>query len=319
MKSALGTKPVVKWLKKTAVFWALITLVIIMTILSPVFLSPRNLANVVKQIAINGVLAIGMTVVLLTGGIDLSVGSVVAISSIVAAYFGKADSTTPLAVTMLLSILTGVAVGVVNGLFIAYLKIVPFIVTLATMTIVRGLALLVTNGVPIFGLSSQMISLANGSFLGLPNLIFFLLGLFLLVLLLLNGTVFGKRIYAVGGNLQSAVYSGINARLIQLSAYAISGFCAGLAGLLIASRITSGNPTTGTGYETDAIAAAVIGGVSMSGGKGFLLGTIVGALIIGVIQNGLDILGISSYYQDIVQGVIILIAVLLDTRSNSKD
>lgn len=319
MKNALKNVSVVKWLKKTAIFWALIALVIIMAILSPVFLSPRNMANVVKQIAINGVLAIGMTVVLLTGGIDLSVGSVVAISSIVAAYFGKADSNTPIAITMLLSILTGVAVGAVNGLFIAYLKIAPFIVTLATMTIVRGLALLVTNGVPIFGLSQQMIALANGSFLGLPNLIFFLLGLFLLVLLLLNGTVFGKRIYAVGGNLQSAIYSGINARLIQFSAYAISGACAGLAGLLIASRITSGNPTTGTGYETDAIAAAVIGGVSMSGGKGFLLGTIIGALIIGVIQNGLDILGISSYYQDIVQGVIILIAVLLDTRSNSKD
>ena len=182
------------------------------------------------------------------------------------------------------------------------------------MTAARGIAYVYSNGTPYILKSEQFKQIGTGY---VPIIIFLVLAVIMHVLL--SRTKFGRHIYAVGGNLQSAVYSGINARLIQLSAYAISGFCAGLAGLLIASRITSGNPTTGTGYETDAIAAAVIGGVSMSGGKGFLLGTIVGALIIGVIQNGLDILGISSYYQDIVQGVIILIAVLLDTRSNSKD
>ena len=306
-------------LKKTSIFWALLILVVVMTALSPVFLTPRNLANVVKQISINGILAIGMSVVLLTGGIDLTVGAVVAISSIVAAWFGKADPSYPLIVPIVLSILAGVFIGVVNGFFVSYMRVPPFIVTLAIQTIIRGVALLVTSGVPIFGLSSAMINLANGTFLGLPNMVFFLLGVFLIVFFLLNATVFGKRIYAVGGNEMAAIYAGINAKHIKTIAYSISGFCAGLAGLLIASRITSGNPTTGIGYETDAIAASVIGGVSMSGGKGFLPGTIVGALIIGVIQNGLDILGISSYYQDVIQGVIILVAVLIDIHNNTSD
>lgn len=310
---------VIHLIQKTSIFWALIGLIIIMTILSPVFMTPRNIANVIKQITINGILAIGMTTVILTGGIDLSVGSIVALSSIVAAIFGKEGSGYPILIPIILGILTGTAIGAINGFGVAYLRIPPFIVTLSTMTIVRGVALLITNGVPVFGLSAAMISLANGTTLGLPNLIFFLLSTFLVVLFLLNATVFGKRIYAVGGNEIAARYAGVNARGIKTAAYTICGFCAGLAGVLVASRITSGNPTTGDGYELDAIAAAVIGGVSMSGGKGFLLGTIVGALIIGVVQNGLDILGISTYYQDVIQGVIIFVAVLLDIRNNAKE
>ena len=309
----------IRLIQKASIFWALIGLIIIMTILSPVFLTPRNIANVIKQITLNGILAIGMTTVILTGGIDLSVGSVVALSSIVAAIFGKEGGGYPILVPIVLGILTGTAIGAINGFGVSYLRIPPFIVTLSTMTIVRGVALLVTNGVPVFGLSAAMISLANGTTLGLPNLIFFLLATFLIVLFLLNATVFGKRIYAVGGNEAAARYAGVNARGIKTAAYTICGFCAGLAGVLVASRITSGNPTTGDGYELDAIAAAVIGGVSMSGGKGFLLGTIVGALIIGVVQNGLDILGISTYYQDVIQGVIILVAVLVDIRNNAKE
>ena len=309
----------IRLIQKASIFWALIGLIIIMTILSPVFLTPRNIANVIKQITLNGILAIGMTTVILTGGIDLSVGSVVALSSIVAAIFGKEGGGYPILVPIVLGILTGTAIGAINGFGVSYLRIPPFIVTLSTMTIVRGVALLVTNGVPVFGLSAAMISLANGTTLGLPNLIFFLLATFLIVLFLLNATVFGKRIYAVGGNEAAARYAGVNARGIKTASYTICGFCAGLAGVLVASRITSGNPTTGDGYELDAIAAAVIGGVSMSGGKGFLLGTIVGALIIGVVQNGLDILGISTYYQDVIQGVIILVAVLVDIRNNAKE
>lgn len=309
---------VIAGLKKTSIFWALLLLLIIMSILSPSFLTGRNLANVVKQISINGILAVGMTVVIITGGIDLSVGSIVSLSSIVAAMFAVGDSGYPLAVPVILALLTGVFVGLFNGAGVAYAKFPPFIITLSSMTIVRGISLLVTNGIPIFGLSDGLINLANGTSMGIPNLIYYLLAVFAAGFFLLNFTVFGRHLYAVGGNEISANSSGIHVNFVKLAAYSISGFCAGLAGLLAASRITSGNPTTGEGYEMNAIAAAVIGGVSMSGGKGGLIGTIIGALLIGVVQNGLDILGISAYYQKVIQGLIIMVAVFIDIR-NSKN
>lgn len=305
-------------LKKTSIFWALLLLVIVMSVLSPSFLTGRNLANVVKQISINGILAVGMTVVIITGGIDLSVGSIVSLSSIVAAMFAVADSGYPLFVPVILALLTGVLIGLFNGAGVAYAKFPPFIITLSSMTIVRGISLLVTNGIPIFGLSDNLINLANGTSLGIPNLIYYLTAVFAAGFFLLNFTVFGRHLYAVGGNEISANSSGIHVNFVKLAAYSISGFCSGLAGLLAASRITSGNPTTGEGYEMNAIAAAVIGGVSMSGGKGGLIGTIIGALLIGVVQNGLDILGISAYYQKVIQGLIIMVAVFIDIR-NSKN
>lgn len=304
--------------KKTTIFWVLVLLILAMSILSPAFLNGRNIANIIKQISINGILAIGMTMVIITAGIDLSVGSVVALSSIVAAYFGRADSGYPTIVAIVIAVLVGVLVGVFNGIGVAYIGFPAFIVTLSTMTIVRGLALIVTNGVPVFGLSNQMIALANESFLHIPNLVFYLLVIFLIGIVLLNFTVFGRHLYAVGGNAEAANSAGIHVKRVLTLAYCISGFCAGLSGVLAASRITSGNPTTGEGYEMNAISAAVIGGVSMSGGKGGLIGTLIGALLIGVMQNGLDILGISSYYQKIIQGVIILVAVFCDLR-NSKE
>lgn len=308
-----------RYAQKATIFWVLILLIIVMSILSPAFLNGRNLANIVKQISINGVLAVGMTIVIITSGIDLSVGSVVAFSSIVAAYFGRADSGYPVIVAIVMGIFAGVVIGAINGIGVAYIGYPAFIVTLSTMTIVRGLALIVTNGVPIFGLSDSMINLANETFLHIPNLVFYLLGVFAIGIILLNFTVIGRHLYAVGGNVEAANAAGIQVKKILTVAYCISGFCAGLAGVLAASRITSGSPTTGEGYEMNAISAAVIGGVSMSGGKGGLTGTLIGALLIGVIQNGLDILGISSYYQKVIQGLIILIAVFFDIRNSSED
>lgn len=311
-------KKAVEMLKKTTILWALLALFLVMSFLSPTFLKARNLANIVKQISINGVLAVGMTMVIITGGIDLSVGSTVALSSIVAAIFGTAASGYPVIVPAVLAVLTGLAVGIFNGAGVACAKFPPFIITLSSMTIVRGLALIVTNGVPIFGLSDEMIALANGTTFGLPNLVYYLIVVFAAGIFLLNFTVFGKWLYAVGGNETAAKSSGINAEAVKIAAYSISGVCSGLAGLLAASRITSGSPTTGEGYEMNAISAAVIGGVSMSGGKGGLAGTLIGALLIGVVQNGLDILGISAYYQKVIQGLIIMVAVFVDIR-NSKN
>lgn len=306
-------------LKKTSIFWALLVLVIVMSVLSPTFLKARNLANIVKQISINGILAVGMTIVIITGGIDLSVGSIVALSSIMAAMFAKGADAYPLIVPVTLAVLAGLGIGLFNGLGVAYAKFPPFIITLSSMTIVRGLALIVTNGVPVFGLSDELIALANGSLFGLPNLVYYLVLVFAVGFFLLNFTVFGKWLYAVGGNEVAANSSGINVNAVKVAAYSISGFCSGLAGLLAASRITSGSPNTGEGYEMNAIAAAVIGGVSMSGGKGGLFGTIIGALLIGVVQNGLDILGISAYYQKVIQGVIIMVAVFVDIRNNKSN
>jgi ribose/xylose/arabinose/galactoside ABC-type transport system permease subunit len=255
--------------------------------------------------------------VILTGGIDLSVGSIIALSSVMAAMFARGDSTYPLIAPILVAVATGLVIGAFNGLGVAYGKYPPFIMTLATMIIVRGLGLVITEGRPIFNLSDAFVYIANGSLLGLPNLIYFLVICFVLGFFVLNFTVFGKRVYAVGGNEIAAGSSGINVRLIKFSVYAISGLLAGLCGVLMASRITSGNASIAEGYELDAIAATVIGGVSMSGGVGSILGTLVGALIIGVIKNGLDILSVSPYYQKIIQGSIILIAVFLDIRSKA--
>ena len=277
-----------EFLKKTTIFWVLVLLIVIMAFLSPAFLKGRNVANIVKQISINGILAVGMTMVIITGGIDLSVGSVVALSSITAAFFGTAEKGYPAVIAVLMAVLVGVIVGLINGIGVAYIGFPAFIVTLSTMTIVRGLALIVTNGVPIFGLSDSMINLANGTLANIPNP-------------------------------EAANSAGIHVNRILTVSYCISGFCAGLAGALAASRITSGNPTTGEGYEMNAISAAVIGGVSMSGGKGGLFGTLIGALLIGVMQNGLDILGISSYYQKVIQGLIILVAVFFDIRGNKEN
>ena len=278
-----------------------------MAFLSPAFLKGRNVANIVKQISINGILAVGMTMVIITGGIDLSVGSVVALSSITAAFFGTAEKDYPAVIAVLMAVLVGVIVGLINGIGVAYIGFPAFIVTLSTMTIV------------IFGLSDSMINLANGTLANIPNLVFYLLAVFIVGIVLLNFTVFGRLLYSVGGNSEAANSAGIHVNRILTVSYCISGFCAGLAGALAASRITSGNPTTGEGYEMNAISAAVIGGVSMSGGKGGLFGTLIGALLIGVMQNGLDILGISSYYQKVIQGLIILVAVFFDIRGNKEN
>jgi ribose/xylose/arabinose/galactoside ABC-type transport system permease subunit len=313
-----GTKRTVSLLRKAGILWAFLALVIVLSILSPAFMTPHNLMNVVKQMSVTGILGIGMTFVLILGGIDLSVGSIVALTSVCAAYFAKDSLGLPLIVPIAVPLLVGAAAGAINGIGIAYIGISPFIMTLAMMSVLRGVAQVLSNGTPIFGLSSQFNSIANGFVFGIPNLVYFLVIILLIGIFVLRKTVFGKWIYAIGGNEASARLSGINTRQIKALVYTISGLLAGICGVLMASRITSGSPIIGVGYELNAISAAVIGGVSMSGGTGDLLGTLVGALIMGVIQNGLDILGVSTFYQQIIQGLIIIVAVFLDIKSKSR-
>ena len=301
--------------KNYGIFVVFIVLVIILMILSPnAFAKPRNLINVVKQASINGVLACGMMFVIIAGGIDLSAGSVVALSGVVAAYLAQMQGL-PIFVPILGALGTGALIGLVNGFGAAYAELPPFIITLATMSIVRGAALILSGGSPVFGLQEQFEGIAG---ISIANVIPILVLYFLLIAVfsgfILNKTVFGRHVYAIGGNSITAKVSGINVKSMLLRVYIICGVFSGIAGLLIASRTMQGSPTVGVGYEMDAIAAVVIGGVSMSGGSGKWYGTIIGALLLALIGNGLDILGVSSNFQQIIKGIIIAVAVYLDLR-----
>lgn len=304
--------------KDTGIFWALVLLVLVMAVSQPAFLTKPNLINILKQASITGILSIGMTLVLITGGIDLGVGSVLAVACIAAAYCTTAGQTLPVIIVFFVGIAIGAVFGLVNGIGIAYIGYAPFIMTMATLTAARGIALVFTNNSPIFNLNKNFIAVSNSLYMGIPSLIFYFLGVVILAFILTRKTVFGKWVYAVGGNEKAAMFSGINHKRVRLVIYTIMGGLSGLTGVLMASRITSGNPTVGAGYELDAIAACVIGGISMSGGSGSIIGTVLGVLILGVISNGFDILGMSSNYQMIMKGLVILLAVFIDIRARAK-
>jgi ribose/xylose/arabinose/galactoside ABC-type transport system permease subunit len=305
--------------RELGIFIAFIVILVILTILSPnAFARPANLINILKQASINGILATGMMYVIISGGIDLSVGSTVALAGVIAATFAHPGEF-PLIVPVILSLLVGGAVGLVNGFGVAYGNIPPFIVTLGTMTIVRGVALIAANGQPVFNVTKAFENISGGFFLNvIPHLVVFFVIITVIFAFILTRTVFGRRVYAIGGNETAAKVSGINVKQIKVAVYTLTGVLAGLAGLLLASRIISGNPTAGQAYELDAIAAVIIGGVSMSGGAGKWYGTVIGALLIAVIGNGLDILNVSSHLQLIIKGSIIVIAVLLDMKGKEK-
>ncbi len=301
--------------KNYGIFVVFLALVVVLMLLSPnAFAKPRNLINVVKQASINGVLACGMMFVIIAGGIDLSAGSVVALSGVIAAYLAQLKGV-PIIVPVLGALGSGAAIGFINGFGVAYAGLPPFIITLATMSIVRGAALILSGGSPVFGLQDQFegiagISIANA----VPILVIYFLMIAVLSGFILNKTVFGRHVYAIGGNSITAKVSGINVKSMLLQVYVICGAFSGIAGLLVASRTMQGSPTVGAGYEMDAIAAVVIGGVSMSGGSGKWHGTIIGALLLALISNGLDILGVSSNFQQIIKGIIIAVAVYLDLK-----
>jgi ribose/xylose/arabinose/galactoside ABC-type transport system permease subunit len=308
-----------KFIRKTAIIWVLLLLIIGMAFFSPMFVSPTNLLLVVKQSTITGILGIGMTIVIITGGIDLSVGSLLALSSVCSAMFGGlAAQNLPIIVAIMVGIFSGLVFGFINGSVISFLNFPPFIMTLASSMISRGIAKILCNAKPVLGISDSFKNLANGFFFGIPNLVVFFIIVFIIGAILLNKTVLGSRFFAIGGNEVGARLSGVNTKWIKLTAYAFCGILAGFCGVLMTSRISSGSSITGEGYELNAIAAAVIGGTSMSGGVGTIWGTVVGALIIGVIQNGLDIMNVSAFYQNIIQGLIIIAAVLLDLNSKHK-
>ncbi len=307
-------KRTVTLLSRYGIYGAFVLLVVGMAMASPHFLTPVNMVNILLQTSVNGIIAIGMTLVIITAGIDLSVGSIVALSAVVAASFAHPGGY-PLIVAILAGIGVGLAVGLVNGLLIAKKGLAPFIVTLATMTAARGLALVYTSGRPVINLTGSYDFIGGGSLLGVPLPVVLFALTIAAGVFFLHFTRFGRYVFAVGGNEMAARVSGINTHRILIAVYAITGALSGLAGIILSSRVMSASPAGGAGYELDAIAAVVIGGTSLFGGIGSIAGTVVGVLIIGVMNNGLDMLNVSSYWQLVAKGAIILLAVLLDRKS----
>jgi ribose/xylose/arabinose/galactoside ABC-type transport system permease subunit len=303
-------------LSQYGIYFAFILLCIFFAIMNPVFISLGNILNILRQISFNAIIAMGMTIVIITAGIDLSVGSVLAVAAVVCASMIQADAQVlPVPVAILIGLLIGAACGAFNGTFITKGGLAPFIVTMVMNTIARGAAQLYTKGRPVSGLAESFLYLGSGFLLGIPVPIYLLALVVLVTWFILNKTRMGRWIYAVGGNEAAARASGINVHKVKMFAYIYSGIMAAFVGLIMTARLNSASPIVGEGYESDAIAAAVIGGTSMDGGRGKVLNVLIGALIIGTISNGLDILNVSSYWQQIIKGLIILGAVLLDRKT----
>jgi ribose transport system permease protein len=291
---------------------ALVGVCIALAFMSPNFLTVSNSFDVMRQVSINAVIAFGMTLSILLGGIDLSVGSILAVSSVLAAMTMKGSHGAALATAA--AILAGAGMGSLNGVVIAKGKVAPFIATLGTMTLLRGVALVLSNGSPISGFSSNFFAMLGGGYVArlIPVPVVLMLAMFGVFWFVLTRTVFGRHVYATGGNVEAAKLSGVNTDRVQVLVYTVSGAMAALAGVILTSRLDSAQPTAGAGYELDAITAVVLGGTSLAGGRGWIFGTLVGALLIGVLNNGLNLMGVSAFYQLVVKGSVILLAVLLD-------
>jgi ribose transport system permease protein len=289
----------------------LVALSLALWALTPHFLTVPNLLNIAQQTSINAIVAIGMTFVIISGGIDLSVGSIVALSGVT---LGAAlQNGLPMPVALLLGLTTGVLCGVLNGSLISWGRLPPFIVTLGTMSIARGAALVATEGRPISGFDPFFRSVATGQIAGIPSPIVATIVMYLIAHVVLTRTTFGRYVYAIGGNEEATRLSGVSVRLHKTMIYGVSGLTSAAAALILTARLNSAQPIAGMMYELDAIAATVIGGTSLMGGEGSLSGTLIGALIMGVLRNGLNLLGVSSFLQQIVIGAVIIFAVLIDT------
>ncbi|MGY2082042.1 ABC transporter permease subunit [Modestobacter sp. SYSU DS0657] len=299
------------WWDRVGIFAVLLVLIALMAALAPNFLSVDNAINVARSVSINAILAAGLTVVILTAGIDLSVGSILAVAGVGSVLLAVEGVPTPLA--LLGGILIGAVCGALNGAFVAWLALPAFIVTLGSMTYLRGLAYSLLDGQPLVASDLGFRGIGNGSIAGIPQPVVVMVVVYAIFWFLLERTRFGRHVYAVGGNMEAARLAGINVKRVLLSAYMLAGAAAGVAGLIFSARVLSAQPTAGQGYELDAIAAVVLGGTSLAGGRGRIFGTLVGAVIIGVLSNGLILLDVPFFYQLIIKGVVIIIAIALDS------
>ncbi len=291
-------------------FVTLIILCVALAIASPHFLTDTNLSSVVRQTAVINIMALGMTLIIISGGIDLSVGAILAMSGLLGTMAMEAGQ--PIYVGVLLGLLTGAACGFLNGFLITRLRVNPFIVTLGTLGIFRGATLIISNGLPVHKIPPAFSFLGEGNVLGVPFVLWILLLCAGLMHVLLEYTKLGRYAFSIGSNEQAAFYAGIPVSFHLTAVYAVGGLLTGLAGMIEASRLMTGQPTAGQGYELQAIAAVVIGGGSLRGGEGSVLGTLIGAFIMGLLSNGSDLLGISPYLQQAIIGAVIILAVTVD-------
>jgi ribose transport system permease protein len=304
-------------LRDAGTLFGLVVIVAVFAILTPNFLTERNLLNILQQSSINACVALGMTLVIIGGGIDLSVGPTAAISAIAAA--AMMIGGVPIVLAIPGAILLGAAAGAVNGMLVAYGGLQPFIVTLGTLSLYRAAGLIYTGGNPIFGIPPQFRALFNSTVFGIPSAVVIVAVLALVIWVVLNKTPLGEYFLAVGGNAEAAHIAGVPVAMTKIATYTISGALAATAGLILVGRLGAADPTLGNLWELDAIAAAAIGGASLMGGKGSIVGTLLGAIILGALRNGLTLLNVQAFYQLLATGIIILVAMLIDRATRGRE
>ena len=304
-------------LRDVGTLLGLVVIVVVFSILSPNFLTQQNILNILQQSSINACVALGMTLVIIAGGIDLSVGPTAAIAAVVVAVLMAAGA--PIAVAIPLALIVGMTAGAFNGVLVAYGGLQPFIVTLGTLSLYRAIALIYTGGNPIFGIPAEFRALTNSSILGVPSPVLIIAVLALVIWVVLNKTPLGEYFLAVGGNQEASRIAGVPVALTKIASYVISGGLASVAGLILVGRLGAADPTLGNLWELDAIAAAAIGGASLMGGKGSIVGTLLGAIILGSLRNGLTLLNVQAFYQLLATGIIILVAMLIDRATRGQE
>lgn len=311
--------PAKKFILNNIIYIAFVVMLIGLSFVAPSFLTVNNMINVLRQATVVGVLAMGMTYVIISGGIDLSVASTIALASCIAAAYSTTSTAIPLILAVGLGCLAGMAVGAVNGIVISYLGVTPFIATLGMQYAVRGIALVYTGGRPINALTNAYKGIGQGyvGFVPVPVILFIVIAL--IAWFFLSKTKFGRYIYAIGGNEQAALVSGLRVKRIKFTAYVINGLTAALAGIILSARVAVGSPTAGESYDLLAITAVVVGGTSNQGGTGGILPSVIGVFIVTVLENGMDLLGVSGYYQQIVTGVVVLLAVIIDRNNVNRN
>lgn len=309
-QNSILNKPL-RWLKRNmGALIALVFMCVLLSVTTESFLVSTNILSTLRNVCVNCLIAFGITCVLISGGIDLSVGSVAAASGVAAVQLANAGF--PLLVCVLAALCLGAIVGMINGMVISNTDLPPFIVTLAMQITVRGVSYILTGGQPSQCTNDNFNRLGSGNLFGLPIPVLIVVIAMIILFFIMNRTQFGRHVYAVGGNREAAKYAGVNVKWVQIRVFMISGVMAALAGIVLAARLYSGQPNVGEGFERDAIAASVLGGTSMGGGVGTLGGTVIGVLIIGVLNNGMNLLRIDTYWQYVVKGLVILGAVYID-------
>lgn len=303
-------------LKKFSTLFILIVLIIVFSVASSNFLRMDNLLNVLRQVAVIGILAAGMTYVIISGGMDLTVGAYLGLSGVVIAKLMGAGVTAPLAVLLTMVVLT--VIGVITGALIVGLNVSAMVITLGMMTVVRGLAYIISNGLPIYDIPESIVFLGQGYVAGIPVPVIIMLILVAIMGVILKYSYFGRYVYAIGGNVEAAKLAGLSVKKITISLYGISAFLASIAGIVLTGRVSSGAPASGTGTEMDVVTAVVIGGISVNGGKGSMFGAFLGAVIIGILSNGLTIMNVGEYYQQVVKGAVLILAVAFDVIANRE-